>query len=98
MDYVDLSRNIVEIEDPNGARRDFESYLSELMGSVEYHSMGIDGKVDMIKGVQRMFDEAARVRLEIEYDTGEPDSLAERLRKRRGVKEERKYGLENLLQ
>jgi hypothetical protein len=91
--YVNLSRNTVEIDG-----MDFEGYLTEVMGSDAYDAMGVDGKVDMLKDVQRQFDAQAKAELIEQYDTGEPDSLAERLRKRADVKAERKYGLEALLQ
>lgn len=86
-DFVDLSRNQVEI-----AGKDFDTYMSDLMTSTAYERMGPDGKVDLIKDAQRTFDAEARRQLVDLYDTGEDDSLAARLRRRQDVKAERKLG------
>jgi len=91
-DFVNLSRNDTLIDG-----MDFETYISDLMMSAAYLNMGPDGKVDLIKQAQGLFDSQARIELEGMHDTGEPESLAERLRRRRDVKTERKYGLEALL-
>ena len=85
--YVNLSRNEIRIDG-----MDFEESLTDLMDSTAFEMMGPDGKVDMVKQRQRQFDAAARRELEELYDTGEPNSLAERLRRRRTVNQERKLG------
>lgn len=83
---VRLSRKTLEI-----AGMTFMEQLESVIDSDLYQDLGEDGRLTLIRQVQRTYDKAARGQLELDSQ-GETDGLAERLDRHRAIKNRREFG------